>query len=130
MKNFVLVGAGGYIAPRHMKAVKDTGNKLLAAVDKHDSVGILDSYFPEADFFTEFERFDRHVEKLKRQGIHTDYVAVCSPNYLHDAHIRFGLRIGADVIGREDILPGELIFSAGVFAIERAGKFDAAITGG
>lgn len=98
MKNFALIGAGGYIAPRHMKAIKDTGNNLLAALDKHDSVGILDSYFPEADFFTEFERFDRHIEKLKRQGIHTDYVTVCSPNYLHDAHIRFGLRVGADVI--------------------------------
>lgn len=98
MKNFVLIGAGGYIAPRHMKAIKDTGNKLIAALDKHDSVGILDSYFPEADFFTEFERFDRHLEKLKRQGIQTDYVTVCSPNYLHDAHIRFGLRIGANVI--------------------------------
>ena len=98
MKNFVLVGAGGYIAPRHMKAIKDTNNNLLAALDKHDSVGILDSYFPNADFFIEFERFDRHIEKLRRQGTHTDYVTVCSPNYLHDAHIRFGLRIGADVI--------------------------------
>src|SRR5215471_15775973 len=98
MKNFALIGAGGYVAPRHMKAIKETGNHLIAALDKHDSVGILDSYFPEADFFTEFERFDRHIEKLKRQGIHTDYVAVCSPNYLHDAHIRFGLRAGADVI--------------------------------
>jgi UDP-N-acetyl-2-amino-2-deoxyglucuronate dehydrogenase len=98
MKNFVLIGAGGYIAPRHMKAIKDTSNNLLAALDKHDSVGILDSYFPDADFFTEFERFDRHIEKLKRQGVHTDYVSVCSPNYLHDAHIRFGLRIGAAVI--------------------------------
>ncbi|MBK5269752.1 MAG: Gfo/Idh/MocA family oxidoreductase, partial [Bacteroidia bacterium] len=96
MKNFVLIGAGGYIAPRHMKAIKDTGNNLLAALDKHDSVGIIDSYFPNADFFTEFERFDRHIEKLKRQKIPTDYVSVCSPNYLHDAHIRFGLRIGAD----------------------------------
>ena len=104
MKNFVLIGAGGYIAPRHMKAIKDTGNKLLAAVDKHDSVGILDSYFPEADFFTEFERFDRHVEKLKRQGSKTDYVAVCSPNYLHDAHIRFGLRIGANVICEKPVV--------------------------
>jgi len=98
MKNFALIGAGGYIAPRHMKAVKDTGNNLLAALDKHDSVGILDSYFPEAEFFIEFERFDRHIEKLKRTGMQTDYVTVCSPNYLHDAHIRFGLRIGADVI--------------------------------
>lgn len=98
MKNFALIGAGGYIAPRHMKAVKETGNNLIAALDKHDSVGILDSYFPEAEFFVEFERFDRHLEKLKRLGTHTDYVTVCSPNYLHDAHIRFGLRIGADVI--------------------------------
>jgi len=104
MKNFVLIGAGGYIAPRHMKAIKDTGNNLLAALDKHDSVGILDSYFPEADFFTEFERFDRHVEKLRRQGIHTDYVSVCSPNYLHDSHIRFGLRIGADVICEKPVV--------------------------
>ena len=98
MKNFALIGAGGYIAPRHMKAIKDTGNNLLAALDKHDSVGILDSYFPNADFFTEFERFDRHIDKLKRQGIQTNYVSVCSPNYLHDSHIRFGLRTGADVI--------------------------------
>ena len=104
MKNFILIGAGGYIAPRHMKAIKDTGNNLLAAIDKHDSVGILDSYFPEADFFTEFERFDRHVEKLRRQGTKIDYVSVCSPNYLHDAHIRFGLRIGADVICEKPIV--------------------------
>ena len=104
MKNFVLVGAGGYIAPRHMKAIKDTGNNLVAALDRHDSVGILDSYFPATDFFTEFERFDRHVEKLKRQGIHTDFVSVCSPNYLHDAHIRFGLRIGADVICEKPVV--------------------------
>ncbi|MFI5188124.1 MAG: Gfo/Idh/MocA family protein [Chitinophagales bacterium] len=98
MKRFALIGCGGYIAPRHMKAIKETGNNLIAALDKHDSVGVLDSYFPETEFFTEFERFDRHIEKLKRLGIQTDFVAVCSPNYLHDAHIRFGLRIGADVI--------------------------------
>ncbi len=104
MKNFVLIGVGGYIAPRHMKAIKDTGNNLLAALDKHDSVGIMDSYFPDAEFFTEFERFDRHVEKLKRQGIKIDFVSVCSPNYLHDAHIRFGLRIGADVICEKPIV--------------------------
>jgi UDP-N-acetyl-2-amino-2-deoxyglucuronate dehydrogenase len=104
MKNFALIGAGGYIAPRHMKAIKDTGNNLLAALDKHDSVGVLDSYFPGADFFTEFERFDRHLEKQKRQGIKTDYVSVCSPNYLHDAHIRFGLRIGADVICEKPVV--------------------------
>src|SRR4029078_13614936 len=104
MKNFALIGAGGYIAPRHMKAMKDTGNNLIAALDKHDSVGILDSYFPEAEFFVEFERFDRHIEKLKRLGTHTDYVTVCSPNYLHDAHIRFGLRIGANVICEKPIV--------------------------
>src|SRR5574338_165162 len=98
MKNFAIIGVGGYIAPRHLKAIKDTGNNLIAALDKNDSVGILDSYFPEADFFTEFERFDRHLEKLKRKGTRIDYLTVCSPNYLHDAHIRFGLRIGADVI--------------------------------
>lgn len=104
MKNFALIGAGGYIAPRHMKAIKDTGNNLLAALDKHDSVGILDSYFPEADFFTEFERFDRHLEKKKRLGIKTDFISVCSPNYLHDAHIRFGLRMGANVICEKPIV--------------------------
>jgi UDP-N-acetyl-2-amino-2-deoxyglucuronate dehydrogenase len=104
MKNFALIGAGGYIAPRHIKAVKDTGNNLIAALDKNDSVGILDSYFPEADFFTEFERFDRHIEKQKRRGIKTDFVSVCSPNYLHDAHIRFGLRIGADVICEKPVV--------------------------
>ncbi len=104
MKNFALIGAGGYIAPRHMKAIKDTGNSLVAALDKHDSVGILDSYFPDADFFTEFERFDRHLEKQKRLGRKTDFISVCSPNYLHDAHIRFGLRIGADVICEKPIV--------------------------
>lgn len=104
MKNFALIGAGGYIAPRHMKAIKDTGNNLLAALDRHDSVGILDSYFPEADFFTEFERFDRHLEKKKRLGIKTDFVSVCSPNYLHDAYIRFGLRMGANVICEKPIV--------------------------
>lgn len=103
-KNFALIGAAGYIAPRHMKAIKDTENNLLAAVDKADSVGIIDSYFPEAAFFTEFERFDRHLEKLKRKKLKIDYVSVCSPNYLHDAHIRFGLRYGADVICEKPIV--------------------------
>lgn len=98
MKNFALIGAAGYIAPRHMKAIKDTGNKLLASYDKFDSVGVMDSHFPQADFFTEFERFDRHVEKLKRTENGIEYVSICSPNYLHDSHIRFGLRVGADVI--------------------------------
>lgn len=104
MKNFALIGAGGYIAPRHMKAIKDTGNNLIAALDKNDSVGIIDSYFPESDFFTEFERFDRHLEKIKRQNTKIDYLTVCSPNYLHDAHIRFGLRIGADVICEKPVV--------------------------
>jgi UDP-N-acetyl-2-amino-2-deoxyglucuronate dehydrogenase len=104
MKNFALIGAAGYIAPRHMKAIKDTGNNLIAAFDPNDSVGIIDSYFPDAAFFTEFERFDRHLEKLKRNGIKVDYVVVCSPNYLHDAHIRFGLRYGADVICEKPIV--------------------------
>lgn len=153
MKNFALIGAAGYIAPRHLKAIKETGNRLITAVDKFDSVGILDSYFPETSFFTEFERFDRHVEVLRAKGTtgmtgtterggdgekerrrdeeieeatgtdvarnvsarnvsarnffppeeaeegrQVDYVSVCTPNYLHDAHIRFGLRVGADVI--------------------------------
>ena len=97
-KNFVLIGAAGYVAPRHMQAIKETGNNLIAALDKNDSVGIIDSYFPQADFFTEFERFDRHLEKMKRRGTKIDFVSICSPNYLHDAHIRFGLRHGADVI--------------------------------
>ena len=96
--NFALIGAAGYVAPRHMKAIKETGNDLIAAYDINDSVGVIDSHFPQADFFTEFERFDRHLDKIKRQGTPIDYVAICSPNYLHDAHIRFGLRIGADVI--------------------------------
>jgi UDP-N-acetyl-2-amino-2-deoxyglucuronate dehydrogenase len=97
--NFGLIGAAGYIAPRHMKAIKDTGNKLEAALDLFDSVGIIDSYFPEADFFTEPERFDRHMDKLRRSGINKiDYVSICSPNYLHDAHIRMVLRNDAHAI--------------------------------
>ena len=95
---FALIGAAGYIAPRHLKAIKDTGNTLIAAFDPNDSVGIMDSYFPDAAFFTEFERFDRHLEKLSRAGKAVTYVSICSPNYLHDAHIRFGLRNGARVI--------------------------------
>ncbi|HAC14781.1 MAG TPA: oxidoreductase, partial [Bacteroidetes bacterium] len=98
MKRFALIGAAGFIAPRHMKAIKDTGNDLVAALDTFDSVGIMDSFFPNADFFTEYERFDRHIDKLRRNGKPLDYVSICSPNYLHDAHIRFGLRSGADVI--------------------------------
>jgi UDP-N-acetyl-2-amino-2-deoxyglucuronate dehydrogenase len=98
MKNFALIGVGGFIAPRHLKAIKESGHNLVAALDKNDSVGILDSYFPNADFFIEFERFERHLERLRRLGNGIDYLVVCTPNYLHDAHIRFGLRIGADVI--------------------------------
>ncbi|MEW6669631.1 MAG: Gfo/Idh/MocA family oxidoreductase [Thermodesulfobacteriota bacterium] len=100
MPNFALIGAAGYIAPRHMKAIKETGSQLIAAVDKHDAVGIMDSYFPDASFFVEFERFDRHIEKLRRRGeeerVH--YVSIASPNYLHDAHIRFALRTGGHAI--------------------------------
>lgn len=97
-KNFAIIGVGGYIAVRHLKAIKDTGNNLLATLDPCDSVGIIDSYFPDSNFFVEFERFDRHIEKLRRSGTHVDYVSICSPNYLHDAHIRFALRSGADAI--------------------------------
>jgi UDP-N-acetyl-2-amino-2-deoxyglucuronate dehydrogenase len=98
MKDFALIGAAGFIAPRHLRAIKDTGNRLVAALDKFDSVGIMDSYFPDASFFVEYERFDRHIEKLHRSGKSIDYLSVCSPNYLHDSHIRFGLRHGATVI--------------------------------
>jgi len=98
VKNFVLMGAAGYVAPRHMKAIKSVGGDLVAAYDPHDSVGILDSYFPDCAFFTEFERLDRHIEKLRMKGIDIDYVSVASPNYLHDAHCRWALRIGADAI--------------------------------
>ena len=98
MKKFALIGAAGYIAPRHLQAIRDTGNVLLAALDRSDTVGIMDSYFPNADFFTEFERFDRHLDKLRRQGQKIDFVSICSPNYLHDSHIRFALRQHADAI--------------------------------
>ena len=100
MKNFALTGVAGYIAPRHLKAIKETGNKLVAALDPHDSVGILDSYFPGSSFFTEFERFERHLELLKRENENKNihYVSICSPNHLHDAHIRLALRIGAEAI--------------------------------
>ena len=100
MKNFALIGAAGYIAPRHMKAIKDTGNILVAAMDTNDSVGIIDSHFPEANFFTEFERFDRHVDKMRRAktGSQIDFMAICSPNYLHDSHMRYALRSGSDAI--------------------------------
>lgn len=98
MKHIALIGAAGYIAPRHMQAIAATGNQLATAFDPNDSVGIIDSHFPEAHFFTEFERFDRHIDKLRRGSQPIDYVAICSPNYLHDAHMRFALRSGADAI--------------------------------
>ena len=99
MKNFAMMGASGYIAPRHFAAIKHTGNNLLATLDKFDSVGIIDSYFPDADFFTENERFDRHLTKLKYdKGVNLDYMSICTPNYLHDSHIRMALRRGADAI--------------------------------
>lgn len=99
-KNFAIVGVGGYVAPRHLKAIKDTGNNLVAAVDPSDSVGVIDRYFDNVSFFVEFERFDRHIEKLRRLGKEkrVNYVSICSPNYLHDAHVRFALRINADAI--------------------------------
>jgi UDP-N-acetyl-2-amino-2-deoxyglucuronate dehydrogenase len=100
VENFALIGAAGYIAPRHMKAIRATGNRLVAALDPSDSVGIIDSYFPDSAFFTEFERFDRHIDKLRRAGGDgkVDHVSICSPNYLHDSHIRFALRSDADAI--------------------------------
>ncbi|MCP5076439.1 MAG: Gfo/Idh/MocA family oxidoreductase [Psychromonas sp.] len=98
MKNFALIGAAGYIAPRHMKAIKETGNDLVAALDKNDSVGVVDSFFPNTDFFVEYERFDRHLDLLKREGTKVDFVSIASPNYLHDSHIRFALRQGAHAI--------------------------------
>ena len=98
VKKFGLIGAAGYIAPRHMSAIRETGNNLIAAFDPNDSVGVIDSYFPSASFFTEFERFDRYVDKNRRQKGGLDFISICSPNYLHDSHIRFSLRSGADVI--------------------------------
>lgn len=104
MKNFAVIGVGGYVAPRHLKAIKETGNCLLSACDRCDSVGILDSYFPDAAFFTEQELFDRHNSRLKERGKPLDYVSVCTPNYLHDAHTRYGLRLGADVICEKPVV--------------------------
>lgn len=98
MRRFALIGAAGFVAPRHMKAIRETGGQLVAALDRADNVGVMDGYFPDAHFFVEFERFDRHLDKLRRSGTPVDYLTVCSPNYLHDSHVRFGLRGGADVI--------------------------------
>lgn len=103
-KNFGIIGVAGYIAVRHLHAIKETGNNLLASLDKFDSVGRIDNYFPESDFFVEFERFDRHIDKLKRTGTKIDYVSICSPNYLHDSHIRFALRHQAEAICEKPIV--------------------------
>jgi len=113
--NFAITGVSGYIAPRHLKAIRDTGNRLVAATDPHDSVGILDQYSFDVRYFPEIERFDRHLDKLRRgsdqEKVH--YVSICSPNYLHDAHMRLALRAGADVICEKPlvIIPGILMHS-------------------
>ncbi|MCO5101264.1 MAG: Gfo/Idh/MocA family oxidoreductase [Burkholderiaceae bacterium] len=121
MKHFALIGAAGYIAPRHMHAIRETGNELVASLDPSDSVGIIDSYFPNADFFTEFERFDRHLDKLRRANderrVH--YVSICSPNYLHDSHVRFALRSGADAICEKPLVLNPWNID-GLLEIERA----------
>ncbi len=103
-KNFGIIGVAGYIATKHLHAIKETGNNLLASLDKFDSVGRIDNYFPESDFFVEFERFDRHFDKLKRTGTKIDYVSICSPNYLHDSHIRFALRHQAEAICEKPVV--------------------------
>ena len=118
MTSFALIGASGYIAPRHMRAIKDTGGALRVAFDPNDSVGVIDSFFPQAHFFTEFERFDRHVDKMRRRNERIDYVSVCSPNYLHDAHIRFGLRSGSDVICEKPLVLNPWNIE-GLYEIER-----------
>ena len=104
VKNFALIGVAGYIAIRHVKAIKETGNNLIAALDRFDSVGFIDNYFPDSDFFVEYERFDRHLDKLRRKNINIDYVSICSPNYLHDSHIRFALKSGADAICEKPVV--------------------------
>jgi len=106
LKNFAITGVAGYVAPRHLKAIRDTGNTLIAACDPHDSVGVLDHYFNDVSFFTEFERFDRHLEKLRRrdENDRVHYVSICTPNHLHDAHIRLALRIGANAICEKPIV--------------------------
>ncbi len=118
MTSFALIGASGYVAPRHMRAMKDTGGDLRVAFDPNDSVGVIDSFFPQAHFFTEFERFDRHVDKMRRRNERIDYVSVCSPNYLHDAHIRFGLRSGSDVICEKPLVLNPWNIE-GLYEIER-----------
>lgn len=104
IKNFALIGVAGYIADRHLKAIKETNNNLVASLDKFDCVGKIDSFFPDSDFFTEYERFDRHIDKLKRNSTQIDFVSICTPNYLHDSHIRFALRQGADAICEKPVV--------------------------
>lgn len=119
MTQYALIGAGGYIAPRHLRAIKETGGNLAAALDPSDSVGIMDSYFPETRFFTEFERFDRYLDRSTREGRPVDYVSICSPNYLHDAHVRFALRAGADAICEKPLVLNPWNID-GIAAIEKA----------
>jgi UDP-N-acetyl-2-amino-2-deoxyglucuronate dehydrogenase len=122
-KNFALIGAAGYIAPRHLMAIKETGNNLISAMDRCDSVGIMDSYFPEASFFTEFERFDRHIDKLRLENkTPIDYVSITTPNYLHDAHMRWGLRSGADVICEKPLVLNPWNIDALAEVEKRTGK--------
>jgi UDP-N-acetyl-2-amino-2-deoxyglucuronate dehydrogenase len=113
-KNFAVIGVGGYIAPRHLRAIRDTGSKLIAAIDPKDSVGILDQYSFDVKFFTEIERFDRHLEKLRRgsEENRVHFISVCSPNYLHDAHCRLALRVGADVICEKPLVINPWNFDA------------------
>jgi UDP-N-acetyl-2-amino-2-deoxyglucuronate dehydrogenase len=122
MKHFAIIGVAGYIAPRHLKAVKDTGNNLAAAYDVFDSVGIMDSYFPNTSFFTEFELFDRHLSKMKREGGGIEYLSICTPNYLHDAHIRYGLRLGADIICEKPLVLNPWNIDALTVAERESGK--------
>ncbi len=131
MKKFALIGAAGYIAPRHMKAIKDTGNELVAAYDVFDSVGIVDSYFPDCAFFTQYELFERHISKKRRSAAEgnletgdngLDFVSICTPNYLHDAHIRFGLRAGADVICEKPVVLNPWNIDALEFAEKESGR--------
>ncbi|WP_430809884.1 MULTISPECIES: Gfo/Idh/MocA family oxidoreductase [unclassified Carboxylicivirga] len=123
MKQFALIGAAGYIAPRHLQAIKETGNNLIAALDPYDGVGIMDSFFPNAAFFVETERFDRHIEKLKYdKGIDLDYMSICTPNYLHDAHIRMALRRGSDAICEKPLVLNPWNIDALARVVEDTGK--------
>ena len=122
MTSFALIGAAGYVAPRHMRAIRDVGCELKVALDPQDSVGIIDSYFPDARFFVEFERFDRHIDKLRRTGEKIDYVSICSPNYLHDAHTRFALRADADVICEKPLVLNPWNLDGLVETAERTGR--------